>query len=157
MKNLAAVNILKVIHNKVAGDSPKLNLKTEKKVQNSVLELIKKGLINSAHDISEGGIISAIAECCIINNEKPIGAKVDLPIKSSEYFSFFSESQSRIIVSISQENKKSFEDLLTAKGQKFLLLGTTGGKKYSVNNKMEFELSELADIYFNTIPHIMND
>jgi len=156
-EELGGSEYLKIIHNKVAGDSPKLNLNVEKKVQDSVLDLIKNGLINSAHDISEGGIISAIAECCIINSEKPIGAKVNLPVKSREDFSLFSESQSRIIVSISKEKQKDFEELLTTKDQNFLQIGKTGGLKYSVNSKMEIELSELSDIYFNTIPRIMND
>jgi len=157
LEELGGSEYLKIIHNKVAGDSPKLNLNVEKKVQDSVLDLIKNGLINSAHDISEGGIISAVAECCIINSENPIGAKVNLPVKSREDFSLFSESQSRIIVSISKEKQKDFEELLATKDQKFVQLGTTGGLKYSVNSKMEIELSELSDIYFNTIPRIMND
>ena len=118
-EELGGSEYLKIIHNKVAGDSPKLNLDVEKKVQDSVLDLIKNGLINSAHDVSEGGIISAIAECCIINSEKPIGAKVNLPVKSREDFSLFSESQSRIIVSISKEKQKDFEELLTTKDQNF--------------------------------------
>ncbi|MDZ7766613.1 MAG: hypothetical protein U5K00_19700 [Melioribacteraceae bacterium] len=47
------------------------------------MQLIDKGLIESAHDISEGGIISALAECCIIEDEKPVGCEVDIPVKDS--------------------------------------------------------------------------
>ncbi len=93
---------LKVIHKKVAGDSPKINLNVEKKLHDCLLGLIEKKLILSAHDISEGGIICALAECCIINEENPIGAEINIPIKTREDFSLFSESQSRIIVSITE-------------------------------------------------------
>ena len=69
-EELGGSEYLKVIHKKVEGNSPQINLSTEKKIQDTVLELIRRGLINSAHDISEGGIVCALAECCIINEEK---------------------------------------------------------------------------------------
>ena len=156
-EELGGSEFLKEIHKKVTGDSPKLDLEMEKKVQDTVLELIKKELINSAHDVSEGGIISAIAESCIINDENPIGAVVEIPVKTREDFSFFSESQSRIVVSTSEKNKKEFEKYLSTQKQEYFYLGKTGGNKFSVNNKMELMLNELSDIYFNTIPRIMND
>ena len=75
-EELGGSEYLKVIHKKVEGNSPQINLSTEKKMQDTVLELIRRELINSAHDISEGGIVCALAECCIINDEKMIGAEV---------------------------------------------------------------------------------
>ena len=92
-----------------------------------------------------------------MDNENPIGAIVNIPVKTRDDFSFFSESQSRIVLSISEKNKKEFEEILSKRNQKFTFLGKTGGDKYSVNNDMEFLLSELIDIYFNTISQIMND
>ena len=108
-EELGGSEYLKVIHNKVEGNSPQIDLSTEKKLQDTVLELIRKKLINSAHDISEGGIICALAECCIINEEKMLGAEVNIPIKSRKDFSYFSETQSRIIVSVSSDKKEEFE------------------------------------------------
>ncbi len=155
-EELGGSEYLKVIHGKVAGDSPKINLSVEKKLHDSVLLLIDKKLIKSAHDISEGGIISALAECCILDQENLIGAEVNIPINTREDFSLFSESQSRIIVSISAENKNEFEKLLQEKNQSFLYLGKTGGNSLSINNEINFELGKLSDIYFNTIYRIMN-
>jgi phosphoribosylformylglycinamidine synthase len=103
---------LKLVHNLVTGDSPKMDLEIEKYLQDTLLKLIDAKLINSAHDISDGGIVTAIAECCMLNEEKMIGAKITIPVKTREDFSFFSESQSRIIVSVSPENKDKFEEKL---------------------------------------------
>jgi len=147
---------LKVINNKVAGDSPRLDLNIEKKLQNSLLGLIEKKLILSAHDVSEGGIICALAECCIINDENPVGAEVIIPIRSREDFSFFSESQSRIIVSIIKDYKNDFEDYLKKQNQTFKFLGMTGGNNLKLNEKINFTLEKLIDLYYNTIPRIMN-
>ena len=155
-EELGGSEYMKVIHKKVEGNCPKLDLKVEKKLHDTILELIRKKLINSAHDISEGGIVCALAECCIINNEKVIGAEVNIPIKLRKDFSYFSESQSRIIVSISQENKNDFEILLHSVNQSFIEIGKTGVLHLKINSDIDVSLNELADLYFNTIPIIMN-
>ncbi len=155
-EELGGSEYLKVIHNKVKGDCPKIDLSLEKKLQETLLGLIQKQLIRSAHDISEGGIISALAECCIMNNENKIGAELKLPVKTREDFTLFSESQSRVIVSIHENLRNEFEDFLRKKEQTFLLLGKTAGTSLKVNNIMEIDVDKLADIYYNTISNIMN-
>jgi phosphoribosylformylglycinamidine synthase II len=155
-EELGGSEYLKVIHNKVAGDSPEINLEVEKKLHDSLLGLIEKDLIESAHDVSEGGIISAIAECCIINEENPIGAEVNIPVKSREDFSLFSESQSRVIVSIQKNNKDKFESYLKNNNQVFIFLGETKGTSLSVNNKIHISIKRLLQLYYSTIPNIMN-
>ena len=156
-EELGGSEYLKIIHSKVSGESPKLNLEVEKKLHDSLLKLIGKKLINSAHDISEGGIVSAIAECCIMNENNFIGAEINVPIKTRKDFSLFSESQSRIIVSIKPENKDELEKILNESKQIFTYLGKTGGKKLKVNDEINISLDELAEKYYLTIPRIMND
>ena len=147
---------LAVEHKIVAGKIPTLNMDTELALQKTVLSLIEKGLINSAHDISEGGIMIAAAECCIINREKPVGAEINIQIKTREDFSLFSESQSRVIVTVNKNKKEEFEELLKINKQIFYLIGTTRADKFKVNDYC-FELSELSDLYYNTITKYMND
>lgn len=147
---------LKVIYGKVKGDSPKIDLAVEKKLQDNILGLIRNRLIKSAHDISEGGIITAIAECCIMNSENYLGAEIDIPVKTRNDFSFFSESQSRVIVSIDEQSKDRFEKYLSEGKQYFSFLGRTGGNKLIIRNNMEIDVNKLADIYYNTISRIMN-
>lgn len=147
---------LSVEHKMVAGKIPTLNMDTELTLQKTVLSLIEKGLINSAHDISEGGIMVAAAECCIINREKPVGAEISILIKTREDFTLFSESQSRVIVTVSKNKKEEFEELLKINKQIFYLIGNTKADKFKVNDYC-FELSELSDLYYNTITKYMND
>ncbi len=155
-EELGGSEYLKIIHGKVKGDSPHIDLTVEKRLHNSILGLIQKHIIRSAHDVSEGGIISALAECCIMNNENKIGAEISIPVKTRIDFSFFSESQSRVIVSIHEGSKELFEKFLQEKQQKFMLIGKTGGSSLIVNNIMEIDVDKLADIYYNTISKIMN-
>lgn len=162
-EELGGSEYLKVIHNIVAGESPQIILDEEKKLQDALLNLIRRGLIKSAHDISEGGIAAALAECCIINQERQIGCEVEIPIKSRKDFSLFSESQSRIIISVSEEkspernlsaNELEFE--LKHYGINFTKLGYVGGSLLKLKNLFEVNLQDLSDIYFNTIPRIMS-
>ncbi|HLG31443.1 MAG TPA: AIR synthase-related protein, partial [Ignavibacteriaceae bacterium] len=155
-EELGGSEFLKVIHKKVEGNSPQMDLQTEKKLHDTVLELIRKKLISSAHDISEGGVVCALAECCIINEEKMLGAEVTIQIKSRKDFSYFSETQSRIIVSISKDKKDEFEKLLQSVKQPFKQLGVVVGSSLKINSDINVTLKELADLYFNTIPRIIS-
>jgi phosphoribosylformylglycinamidine synthase len=152
---LGGSEYLKVIQKIVEGNSPQIDLPTEKKVQDTVLELIRKKLINSAHDISEGGVVCALAECCIKNDEKMLGAKVNIPVKSRKDYSYFSETQSRIIVSVSKDKKDEFEYFLHTVIQPCIHLGVVGGSSLLINDDINVKVHELADLYFNTIPRIM--
>ncbi len=156
-EELGGSEFLKVIHGKVAGKSPKIDLAIEKKLHKTLHKLIGQGLIKSAHDISEGGVVSALAECCIINREKLIGAEINIQIKSREDFSLFSESQSRIIISIAKSNKNSVENILNESNQYYSLVGKTGGRSLIINSRLHFDISHLEDIYYNTISRIMNE
>lgn len=155
-EELGGSEYLKIIHDKVAGDCPRLALSVELKLHKTILTLIENNLIESAHDVSEGGAICALAECCIMNEENLIGAEVNIPIKTRDDFSFFSESQSRIIVSVKQKNKNEFESIFKNRNQYFNLIGKTSEKKFVVNGKMALDVNELSEIYYNTIPRIMN-
>ncbi len=148
---------LSVEHNLVTGNCPKIDLQKEKELHTTLLNLIDKGIINSAHDISDGGIISALAECCIINNENRIGVQVNIPIKTREDFSFFSESQSRVIISVSKENEEDFLKSVKSCNTPHLLLGETGGVEFVINEKYKFSIDKLSEIYFESIPKLMNE
>lgn len=150
-EELGGSEYLKVVHNLVEGNSPNLDLQAEKDLQDVILELIHNGLINSAHDISEGGIVAALAECCILDEENTVGAGVHIHINERTDFAFFSETQSRVIISVSEENQKSFEKFMSKKFTPFHLLGTVGGDSLKINDQYEFKLKDLQDVYYKTI------
>lgn len=155
-EEIGGSEFLKVIHNLVTGDSPSLDFTVEKKLQNIILQIIEKKLIKSAHDISEGGIVCALAECCVMDENNLVGAFVNLPVINRKDFSFFSESQSRVIVSIEKDNKKEFENLLNELAQPYYYLGETKEKEFKVNDVINFNIDELSSLYYSAIPKIMN-
>ena len=111
-EELGGSEYLKIVHGLVKGNAPSLELKLEKAVQFATREAIAKGLINSAHDCSEGGLATALAECCISNKDNMIGAIIDnIDFDIREDALLFGESQSRIIISCRQENVKKVRDI----------------------------------------------
>ena len=147
---------MKVIHDQVKGDCPKIDLQAEKDLHTLVLKLIREGLVVSAHDVSDGGLITCVAESCIINEENQIGAEVNLPVKTREDFSFFSESQSRVVVSVSPENKEAFEKMCAGCFTPFAEIGKTGGKMLKINEKYDFDLQLLNELYYTSISKMMD-
>ncbi len=106
-----------------------IDLKFEKLIQENIRTLVHKNLINSAHDISIGGLMSAIILCCEQNN---LGAKIDKKIPENWAGSLFGEDQSRIIFSYEEENKKEISKLLNKSN--WMEIGTVTDKNIKFEN-----------------------
>ncbi|SDN63076.1 phosphoribosylformylglycinamidine synthase [Fictibacillus solisalsi] len=89
---------------KISGKAPALNLETEVKRQKQLLEAIQNGLVESAHDVAEGGLAVALAESMMNGNT---GASVEL--RGDLVSALYSETQSRFLVSVKPENAEAFE------------------------------------------------
>jgi len=116
------------------GTVPKVDLKLLKKCMKGLLSAIDKGLIQSCHDVSEGGIGVCISEMAIGGD---IGAKIDIsnvgPGLRSD-FKLFSESNTRWIVEVKKEKQKDFEKYLKNNKTPYRKIGKTEGDKLKINN-----------------------
>jgi phosphoribosylformylglycinamidine synthase len=98
-----------------SGEVPRLDLNLEKRVQETCLNLADKGLLNSAHDPSDGGLAVAIAESCFSSlNRKATGANIELKDENlSSEAQLFSESPSRIVISFAVENLEKVKEIVS--------------------------------------------
>ena len=92
------------------GPPPEINLFNEKNNGETILKLIEKRLIESAHDISLGGIIIALARMCIKGNKGVKLNKLKSLINKFQYF--FGEDQGRYIIEITKDNLKKVKEIL---------------------------------------------
>ena len=97
----------KMLHGKVFGKAPSIDLDVELKRQKQLLEAIRLGVIASAHDLAEGGLAVALAES-LFGTE--LGANVT--INGDAAVELFSEAQSRFLVSVPQTYTKAFESII---------------------------------------------
>ena len=98
------------MHGVNEGRPPQLDLDVEKTLQDTVLAAIREGLVQSAHDLSDGGFAVALAESCI-SGEK--GAVVNLQTELRADITLFSESQSRILLSAKPAHAARLQQLLS--------------------------------------------
>ncbi|WP_024545584.1 phosphoribosylformylglycinamidine synthase subunit PurL [Picosynechococcus sp. NKBG15041c] len=108
--SLGGSEYLNTIYNIVAGIPPQVDFALEKAVQKTVREAIASGLLNSAHDLAEGGLAVAIAECCIGGN---LGATVEIAGTDRLDTILFGETCGKIIVSVAPDKQAQFEAHLT--------------------------------------------
>ncbi|CAJ1004215.1 MULTISPECIES: phosphoribosylformylglycinamidine synthase subunit PurL [Bacillales] len=128
----------------ISGRPPHIDLAKEAAVQKLVYDAIRQGLVKSAHDLSEGGLGVALAESCFGNE---IGATVSLESDLRSDVLLFSESQSRILLSVAQEQTDAVLALAKERGVPAQVIGTTGGKRLVVNvNGTEVIHAPLADL-----------
>ncbi|MED4800245.1 phosphoribosylformylglycinamidine synthase subunit PurL [Bacillus atrophaeus] len=103
----AGSELQKLTEGKIFGKAPELDLSLEQARQKALLEAIRSGLVQSAHDVSEGGLGVALAES--VMSTEGLGANVTL---EGEAALLFSESQSRFVISVKKEHQQSFEKLV---------------------------------------------
>jgi phosphoribosylformylglycinamidine synthase len=106
----------------VKGPPPRLDLALEARLQGLVLALIRDGLVASAHDVSEGGLAVALAECCAT-----IGATIDLSDHEPLPAALFGEAPSRVIVTVDRDAAATLERRAIDAGVPAKVLGKTGG------------------------------
>ena len=76
----------KMLQGSIYGKVPKIDLAVEKKRQNELLAAIQKGLVSSAHDLSEGGLAVALAECCFDSNGLGVNVTIRREIRRTALF-----------------------------------------------------------------------
>jgi phosphoribosylformylglycinamidine synthase subunit PurL len=90
------------IHGVVAGAPPACDLGGERRLIDALLTAIERDAVRSAHDVSDGGLAVAIAECCVGDAARAVGAEVDLREWASARIArralLFGEGQGRILV-----------------------------------------------------------
>lgn len=147
---------LQAIHGKVAGDCPQLDLQKEKALQAACLEMIYRKWIKSAHDVADGGLAVALAECCMMNQEQMLGARCSLLVLSRSDFVLFGESQSLIVISYLPENRAQIERICAAQGVAFAVLGQVEGQTLRISGFLELSCADMSAGYYATIPRLMS-
>jgi phosphoribosylformylglycinamidine synthase len=114
---------------KLAGEAPAVDLAAEAKLQKLLLELARAHVLRSAHDVADGGLAVALAECCGAGMED-IGARVVLGGIDSPHDALavlFGESASRVVVSASAARASEVLAAAAKAGVPALRIGETGG------------------------------
>ena len=127
------------------GPPPNINLFNEKNIGENILNLISENLIISCHDVSLGGILTAVSKMCIKGNK---GIKINQLkglINKFEYF--FGEDQGRYIVEIPKKNVEKVNQILEKNSVHYDELGIIDEKILSFNNDIKLSIEELKKVH----------
>jgi phosphoribosylformylglycinamidine synthase len=152
---LGGSEYLRTIHGKIQGPIPHLNLELEMGIQELCLEAIKKGIIKSAHDLSDGGLAVNISES-IVHSKQGLGARLDVVRKLQNNELLFGECQSVIVVTL--EESALYELIFLA--QKLDMHTQTIGRvtdtnSLVINDQINISRIKMENAYFNSLEKIM--
>jgi phosphoribosylformylglycinamidine synthase len=149
-QSLLARNIL----NEKNGPPPEINLFNEKNNGKTVLKLIDAGYIKSAHDVSIGGIITAVSKMCIKGSKGINLKKPKYLINEIEYY--FGEDQGRYIIEVSKDSLKEVTDILDKNAVHYDELGTINKDQLFINEKTKVSIDELITSNTNWLTNYMS-
>jgi phosphoribosylformylglycinamidine synthase len=148
-----------VSHARMEGPIPRLDLEFEKRVQEACLQMIRAGLVESAHDVADGGLAIALAECAFSSyRRKAVGFRVDLESDLSTAALLFGETPSRIILSIADDDLERALEIAREIDAPAQVIGRTGGEhtEINVNGKtvINRRLAEVESEWRDALPRI---
>ena len=153
---LGGSQFLKTLHEVTSGPIPRLDLKAEAALQNTVRELVRRSAVVSAHDCSDGGLAVALAESCIMDKQLQKGAKVKLSMGSVPPHAYlFGEDASRIVVSFKQSERAEVEGAFKDAGVPFEVIGMVGGEALVIENLVKAKLSTMDKAYRSGVRKIV--
>lgn len=128
--------------------APYFDLDTEYKVQQAVSKMIRSGLLQSAHDVSDGGLFIALLESGMVNN-KGFEITSDESVRKDAFL--FGEAQSRVLVSIKADQSGKVEDLLKKEKVSFRKLGVVKGQHVTIDGTNYGSLDAFKQSYDTSI------
>ena len=144
-----------VEHGHLGGRPPRVRLSSEALLADICVNASRDGMLDAAHDLSEGGLAQALVESCLRGG---VGARVVLPDGADPFLALFSESTARALVAVPRSEEIRFTDMCTARGQAHARIGVTddGGvdaePALEVSGQFTVGLAELRAAWTATLP-----
>ncbi|MBK8169892.1 MAG: phosphoribosylformylglycinamidine synthase subunit PurL [Sandaracinaceae bacterium] len=142
---------------RVDGQPVGIDLDAEVRLQKAILSLARARVLQSAHDISDGGFACCLAESCIANG---LGCIVTIPTPASEAAPealLFAEEPSRVLVSFKKSNQGAVEAACLKYGVVFEVLGAVGGKAMAIEKVAHIDVGALKRAHHNALASIIGD
>ena len=152
VNDIASSEYLYSYLNVKASPAPYFNLDEEYDLQQTIKQLIKQKLINACHDVSDGGLITALTESAM---PRGLGFEVhtDAFIRKDAFL--FGEAQSRVVVSVPKAKVDAFTRFFEKMEVDYLFLGNVTGNEAIVDGQTYFTVAEIKDLYDNAIERML--
>ena len=149
-QSLFSRNIL----NEKNGPPPEINLFNEKNNGETILKLIEKTFTKAAHDVSLGGIITALSKMCIKGKKGASLKKPNYLINQFEYL--FGEDQGRYIIEIDKKDLQNVTKILSENSVHYDELGIVNDKNLIIDDKSKLSIDDLIKSHTTWLTNYMN-
>jgi len=138
-----------VVHHHLGGLPPEADLGVERQLADILVNASRDGLIDAAHDLSDGGLAQALVESALRHG---VGCRVWLPDELDPFVALFSESAGRAIVAVPRSEEVRFTDMCSARGFPHQRIGVVSGDSLDVQEQFTIPLAELREAWSATLP-----
>jgi phosphoribosylformylglycinamidine synthase subunit PurL len=142
-----------VIHGHLGGRPPAVDLAAEQQLADILINASRDGLIDAAHDVSDGGVAQTLVESALRGG---VGARVWAPDGLDPFLFLFAESAGRAIVAVPRTEEVRFTDMCTARRFPHAKVGVITGDTLDVQDQFEVPLTELREAWTSTLPSVLN-
>ena len=142
-EELEGSEYLAVVHNARFGVPPWIDLDAERRLHRVCIEAAREGCLRSAHDVADGGLAVALAECCMGGPGEPLGVRCALDGGIPTAAFLFGESQSRMIVSVRRRHLGQLRELANREGVPVSVLGEVRGNHLVIGDVLDADLERL--------------
>ncbi|MFJ7273371.1 phosphoribosylformylglycinamidine synthase subunit PurL [Kitasatospora sp. NPDC098663] len=141
-----------VVHDHLGGLPPKVDLERERLLGDILIAASRDGMIDAAHDLSDGGLGQALVESCLKGGQ---GARIIVPEGADPFVFLFSESAGRAVVAVPRSEELRFNDMCTARGLPATRIGVVDGESLDVQGQFTVSLAELKDAHTGVIEALL--
>jgi phosphoribosylformylglycinamidine synthase len=137
---------LAVVHHQVRGSLPWIDLDIERRLIRAVLAAAREGLLRSAHDVAEGGLAVALAECCISNESGAgVGAQVEIEGGLRTDALLFGESKARMVVTLRRRHLTRLREIARRNDVPFAVIGEVRGQRLQIGDTIDLRVSVIRE------------
>ncbi|CAN3981945.1 phosphoribosylformylglycinamidine synthase subunit PurL [Kitasatospora purpeofusca] len=140
------------VHDHLGGLPPKVDLERERLLGEILIAGSRDGMVDAAHDLSDGGLGQALVESCLKGGR---GARIVVPEGLDPFVFLFSESAGRAVVAVPRSEELRFNDMCTARGLPAVRIGVVDGDSLDVQGQFTVPLAELKDAHTGVIEALL--
>jgi phosphoribosylformylglycinamidine synthase II len=147
-EELGSSEYLAVTHHQVRGGVPWMDLEIERRLIHAVVSAAREGLLRSAHDVAEGGLAVALAECCISGEATaPLGARIEVEAGFRPDALLFGESHARMIVSVRRRHLTRLREIARREDVPISVIGEVRGQRLEIGDLVGLDVGTLRECW----------
>ncbi|MEJ6982279.1 phosphoribosylformylglycinamidine synthase subunit PurL [Pedobacter sp. P351] len=152
--DIASSQYLASYHKISASPAPYFDLDKEYEIHQVIKQIIRSELIQSAHDVADGGLYVTLVESSM---PKKLGFDIETDEEIRKDAFLFGEAQGRVIVSVKPENQEAFVEFMATSEVEFSLLGTITNGEFQIDNEDFGSVEPVKEVFDNVLHNILGE